>query len=267
MVFHDCLISACRVSCRDLVDVVDTTSRSCSGALLRGWKEKLTCAWRCYWDFCACFLREAKLLSSMANHGPTWLHHLHLCILQTQNGGNGTKHCAASASLRPNPMASFLLGDLEQAFQLAVQAVASTQHTQPDPERAEVDLLRDLSVVRIQRMQVASDYEALRAVLVALEQLPPVVAKRLLATQPMRIAAIYIALHLHNDPDEAIDLLLDKNLNRGWAVSTPALVPLWRDAWALKATRAKGAPLDLLEAIKLRRDHPPPSMLFFGGAT
>lgn len=214
-----------------------------------------------------CSLREAKLLSSMANHGPTWLHHLHLCILQTQNGGNGTKECAASASLRPNPMASFLLGDLEQAFQLAMQAVASSQHAQPDPERAEVDLLRDLSVVRLDKFQKASDYVALHAALAALEQLPPLVAKRLLATQPMRIAAIHVALHLHNDPDQAIDLLLDKNLNRGWAVSTPVLVPLWRDAWTLKATRAKGAPLDLLEAIKTRRENPPPSMLNFGGAT
>ena len=211
--------------------------------------------------------RESKLLASVAKHGATWLHHLHLCIIQTQNGGNGTAHCKTSASLRPNPMAFFLLDDVQQAFQLAAKAVADTQHAQPDPERAEVDLLRDLAVSRIQRLQVASDYAALRAILTDLERLPPAVARRLLAVQPMRVAAIHVALHLDKDPDKAIDLLLDKTLNRGWAVSTPALVPLWRDAWTLKATRAKGAPLDLLEAIKNRREHPPPSMLNFGGAT
>ena len=164
-------------------------------------------------------------------------------------------------------MAFFLLDDVHQAFQLAAKAVADTQHAQPDPERPEVDLLRDLAVSRIQQLQVASDYAAIRAILTDLEHLPPAVARRLLAVQPMRVAAIHVALHLDKDPDKAIDLLLDKTLNRGWAVSTPALVPLWQDAWTLKATRAKGAPLDMLEAIKNRREHPPPSMLNFGGAT
>lgn len=216
---------------------------------------------------CLYSYREAKLLASMANHGPTWLHHLHLCILQTQNGGNGTGHCKMSVSLRPNPMAFFLLGNIQQAVQLARQAVESTQHARPDPERAEVDLLRDLTVARIKQLQVLPDYAAVRKELTDLEHLPHAVAQRLLAVQPMRIAAIHVALHLDKDADKAIDLLLDKTLNRGWAVSTPLLVPLWRDAWTLKATRAKGAPLNLLEAIKNRREHPPPSMLNFGGAT
>jgi hypothetical protein len=203
----------------------------------------------------------------MAKHGATWLHHLHLCILRTQNRGNGTGHCKTSAALRRNPMAAFLLGNIQEAFQLATQAVASTQHARPDPERAEVDLLRDLAVERINQLQEQSDYAAVRTVLTDLTHLPPAVAQRLLEVQPMRVASIHIALRLEKNPDKAIDLLLDKTLNRGWAVSTPALVPLWRDAWVLKATRAKGAPLDLLEAIKNRRDHPPPSMLNFGGAT
>ena len=164
-------------------------------------------------------------------------------------------------------MASFLLGDVQHAFKLAAQAVASTQHARPDPERAEVDLLRDLAVTRIHKLQEVPDYAAMRTVLTDLEHLPDAVAHRLLAVQPMRIAAIYVALHLDKDPEKAIDLLLDKTLNRGWAVSTPDLVPLWRDAWIAKATRAKGAPLDLLEAIKNRKEHPPPSMLNFGGAT
>ena len=83
----------------------------------------------------------------------------------------------------------------------------------------------------------------------------------------MRIGAVAIALYEDKDPDKAIELLQDEEQRRGWAVSTTALVPLWKAAWQLKIKKELGRDLTALEAIKTRREHPPPASIFFGGAT
>ena len=89
----------------------------------------------------------------------------------------------------------------------------------------------------------------------------------MLNVQAMRIGMVAVALYEEKDADKAIELLRDSKQQRGWAVSTPALVPLWRAAWELKAAGAKGGALTPLERIEARRNHPPPASIFFGGAT
>ena len=66
---------------------------------------------------------------------------------------------------------------------------------------------------------------------------------------------------------KAIALLHDTEERRGWAVSTPELVPLWYAAVRSRAEAAAGKNLTVLELVKLRRENPPPPALDFGGAT
>ena len=100
------------------------------------------------------------------------------------------------------------------------------------------------------------------------------VSSRLLAGQPLRIAIAALATYGSpavrggGDPQAAIALLQDE---RGWAISTPDLVTIWQDAQYLiaKAKRGKSPsqPLTTLEKVQVRRSHPPPTMIDFGGAT
>jgi hypothetical protein len=127
--------------------------------------------------------------------------------------------------------------------------------------------VRDLSTALISSWLSAGNYSKISTLITALHKLPAAPAARLLNVQAMRIGAVAIALYEDKDPDKAIELLLDDKQRRGWAVSTTALVPLWKAAWQLKIKKELGRDLTALEAIKTRREHPPPTSIFFGGAT
>ena len=217
---------------------------------------------------------EAKLLESAAKHGATWLHHLHLCIIQNQNCGTGSHgqrcsltHCTASNLKRPNALATYILGDVPAALALAIKAVQATQAAEPAAERMEVDLVRDIGGALLQQQRTDAAYGNLSATMASIRALPAPVSARLMNVQSMRISAVALALYHEHDPAKAIALLHDAEERRGWAVSTPELVPLWYAAVQSRAEAAAGKNLTVLELVKLRRENPPPPALNFGGAT
>ena len=195
--------------------------------------------------------------------GWTWLHHLHMGIaLRQQNWAvdptAGDAHLRASVAARPNVLALHALGDLHGAFNAAEALIC--KGTAPAGAHA-VGLARDAAGEHSAALVAAGNYTALAVLLDGIGGWEDAAASaRVLGSQPLRVARIALLLYdTPAQPHSAISELLDP---RGWAVSTSALVPMWRDAWFLVDGAA-----DALAQTRSRRRHPPPLSIDFNGAT
>jgi hypothetical protein len=202
----------------------------------------------------------ARIHQSAEAHGWTWLHHLHAGIIQKQHGNNSsaTKHFRLSEGMKPNVLASYCLGNLHQAWKLAETAIIASM----GKEAFTVALGRDAAGVYADDLRKAARFADLLDLIRTIQAWPAAlspVATAILGSQALRIAEVAVVLYHRREPRAALDLLLDR---RGWAVSTPDLVPMWYDAWYM-IEHAK----DALEQLHTRRKHPPPPIISFQGAT
>lgn len=170
-----------------------------------------------------------------------------------------SKHLQQSSTLRPNVLASFVLGELSMAWALAQAAITDAGSTADDFTLA---LGRDAAGALADALRSAKRFVKLASLLASLRVWPAPVATAaatILASQPMRVAAVAVSLYHEHTPKKAIEQLLD---TRGWAVKTADLVPMWYDAWEVIE-----APKDALERVHTRRRHPAPASIDFSGAS
>ena len=188
------------------------------------------------------------------------MHYLHAGIAEKQRGSQSTArgHFVASSELRPNALASYCLGDLASAWEHAVTAInASTGE-----DAFAVALGRDTAGILADSLSHNGSFSELAELISSIQTWRAHMAlagTTILRSQPMRIAAVAVALYHASKPHTAIRLLLAPE---AWAVSTPDLVPLWYDAWF-----AIEMPTNALDQVHVRRRHPPPSSIDFRGAT
>ena len=221
---------------------------------------------------------------------------------QQQLISQAMNHWKQSRVLQPNNvLAAFLLGDVAGAWNAVLARIETGDGNGGggggngggggggDADYAAInqahlsDLARDVGGAFADELRLAKNWTGLAGLVQSVKRLggggsdKPLarnVSSRLLAGQPLRIAIAALATYGSpavrggGDPQAAIALLQDE---RGWAISTPDLVTIWQDAQYLiaKAKRGKSPsqPLTTLEKVQVRRSHPPPTMIDFGGAT
>jgi hypothetical protein len=86
-----------------------------------------------------------------------------------------------------------------------------------------LDFARDLAGVLSNQYRLDLNWTACATLINTIQHLVLASSTYLLRSQPLRVVQVALALYHKSDglPMES----------EGWAVSTPDLVPLWRDAW------------------------------------
>ena len=228
------------------------------------------------------------LRKSAQEHGWTWLHHLHLCVILQQAGpphGNvseGLAHCNASVASKRTAIGLAIVGELQQAWDLVTAQMQQQDYTVQTAEEpredsrrvpwaeapGKIELARDIAFELIATLNGNKDWAGLAALLKQVRQLPAQPKRRLLATRELRGAEVSVAMYLHNDTAKALSLLLTP-----WPEGIPFEgsrrfdpVPVWSDVQHEILRRKLGRPLTVLDEIGLSRDRPPPAYLDGAGA-
>ena len=202
------------------------------------------------------------LETSIAQHGATWLHHLHLAVALMQQQGNESQparvHLDASVTMNPrNVLGLHLQGNDSAAWSILQDVTPLQGHA--------LDVARDITGSLCDSLRAGKEWAELDGVVASVLSLHDSAATaRLMKAQPLRIAQAALAMYHRKDPHRAVALL---TAEEGWAVSTRDLVPIWEDAQYAIAEATLARPLNLLDRARVRRAHPPPISIDFNGAT
>ena len=174
------------------------------------------------------------------------MHHLHRGIALKQQAGQhaAANHLHKSVSLKPNPLALQILGRDESSWALLLSLPASALRGH------NLDFARDLAGVLSNQYRLDLNWTACATLINTIQHLVLASSTYLLRSQPLRVVQVALVLYHKSGATRSIGLLME---SEGWSVSTPGLVPLWRDAWYKREEKTIGRVLNLLDKARVRR--------------